>query len=82
MIHAGFEHTKIDGHKKFMLPVWFAMCLCSFQKILFVEYRRFLYNKNKASALKIIRLQQNENYVTTRPSRPICRAWTAPLSAV
>ena len=26
--------------------------------------------------------QQYENYVTTSPSRPICRAWTAPLSAV
>lgn len=94
--HSEFRRTKIDGHKNCMLPVWFAMCVCSFLQIVFVESGRFVYNETRNCALKFIRLQQNENsvvglfmpksqnenYVTTSPSRPICRAWTAPLSAV
>ena len=46
-----------------MLPVWFAMCVCNFQKIIFVQYRQFLYQEERNDALKIIWLQQNENSV-------------------
>ena len=46
-----------------MLPVWFAMCVCSFLQIVFVESGRFVYNETRNCALKFIRLQQNENSV-------------------
>lgn len=61
--YSEFGRTKIDGQKNYMLPVWFAMCVCNFYQIAFVESGRFVYNGKGNCALKKIRPQQYENSV-------------------
>ena len=58
------------------------MSLYSFEGNEFVVFAYFVYNGVKVGTLLSIRLQLNENYVTTRFNRPICRAWMLPLSTV